>query len=286
MDAFEAMSLPFAAVVFAVLAGVVLVLAAATLPVLEREGLYLFVGSEWSPGREVYGVLPALLGTVYVSLLASLIAIPLSLGFVAFTFEYAPPAVSGLLQSFALYAASVPTVLFGLWGLEYVVPAMRALYLPLLCKGSATGHSVLAAAVVLALMNSPYASVVIGEAYRSIPFAYREALYSLGARGFERFKVSWGFLRGAVVGALLLCFGKCVGETTAVSMVVGNAFRLALCPLEPGITVSSLIVNYVGEAALYDYMSSALFGAALAMLALNSALVFAGTWLAGRARGW
>jgi len=133
------------------------------------------------------------------------------------------------------------------------------------------------------MMNTPYASLILSEAYRSIPFTYREVLYSMGATGYERFSINLGMIKDALVGALFLTFGKSVGETTAVSMVVGNSFNIPLCPLEPGTTISSLIVNYVSEAMLYNYMLSALYGAALVMLLLNTIFVVAGLWIVRRA---
>lgn len=280
VDKFTAMSLPFVLTVIAILAGIIATLTIGSAPIFLEEGVEFVLASTWNPQSDSYGILPALLGTLYVSALATLILSLLSLGFVAFTFEYLPARLGEALQGLIFYAAALPTVIYGLWGLDAVAPVVRNVA-SMFQGGSPTGQSIMTGAVVLAVMNAPYASLIIGEAYRSIPFTYREALYSLGAKGFERFAVSWGFIRGAFAGAVLLSFGKCVGETTAVSLVVGNSFNAPLNPFEPGITVSSLIVNYATEAPLYGHMMSALHGAALVMLLVNAAFILAGMKLAG-----
>ncbi|QOJ79346.1 ABC transporter permease subunit [Infirmifilum lucidum] len=281
VDKFTVTSLPFALAVIAILAGITATLAIGSAPIILEEGVRFVLTSAWDPQSGSYGILPALLGTLYVSALATLILSLLSLGFVAFTLEYLPARLGEALQGLIFYAAALPTVVYGLWGLDAVAPVVRNMASSLFQGGSPTGQSIMTGAVVLAVMNAPYASLIIGEAYRSIPFTYREALYSLGANGFERFAVSWGFVRGAFAGTILLSFGKCVGETTAVSLVVGNSFNAPLNPFEPGITVSSLIVNYATEAPLYGHMLSALHGAALVMLLMNAVFILAGMKLVG-----
>lgn len=243
------------------------------------------LSTRWSATEEYYGVLPALWGTLYTSGIAILIAFPLSIGIVAFTYEYAPQQVRDFLQSLTFYSASIPTVLYGLWGLEFITPMIRVVSALLNLPGaSPTGQSIMSAGIVLALMNLPYITLIVGEAYRAIPFTYIEALHSLGAYGFDRFWVNFRMIGGAVLGALLLAFGKCIGETTAVSMVVGNSFNLAISPFEPGVTVSSVIVNYISEAALYRYMFSALYAAAFVMLVINTLFILLGLRLVERVR--
>lgn len=287
MDSFVKVSIPFVAIVLLALAALVATLAVNSAPAILRYGLNLITTSRWSPSEEVYGLLPALMGTLYVSALATGLVALIVPGVVALAWEYAPASLRGLLRGLMFYGTALPTVVFGLWGLDYVSPLLRSIRVPGVCENaSPTGQSILTGAVVLALMNAPFASLILYEAYRFVPFTYREALFSLGATGYERFRVLWGLIKGAFLGALLLTFGKSVGETTAVSLVVGNSFNIPLCPLEPGITVSSLIVNYVAEASLYSYMLSALFSAALVMLLVNVLFVAVGLWLARKAGGW
>lgn len=280
IDSFTVYSLPFISLIIVIVMGVVAVLSFYSYPILEKEGLRFITSIEWNTKDESYGILPALAGTFYTSFLAVIFSIILSLGVVVFVYEYAPRSFRGGIQSSLYYAAAIPTVVYGIWGLDYVVPLVRNVSNLLSLKSSPTGQSILAAAIVLVFMNTPYLSLIISEAYRSIPFSYEEALYSIGALGFERFKVKYGLVKGAVVSATLLALGRCVGETTAVSMLIGNSYNVAFSPLEPGVTVSSIIVNFITEASLYRYMTSALYGAALIMLLFSVSFTALGVWIA------
>ncbi|MGC8835921.1 MAG: PstC family ABC transporter permease [Infirmifilum sp.] len=281
-DDLNLLSLPFLVIVLAIVVGVFLVLSVNSMTTFTREGINFLIGSNWSPSSETYQILPALTGTFYTSVIAVLLALPISLGLVAFTYEYMPITIRETIKSSLYYAAAIPTVVYGIWGLEFVVPAVRKFIEFWGLTASPTGQSILAGAIVLAFMNIPYMSLIISEVYGKIPFTYIEAMHSLGALGYERLRIKYGMVKGAVLGASLLVFGKCVGETTAVSMVVGNSFNLALSPLMPGITISSLIVNYVSETSLYNYMTGALFAAALVMLVSSSLFILLGMWVARR----
>jgi len=134
------------------------------------------------------------------------------------------------------------------------------------------GYSYLSAGVLLGIMVTPFASSIIREAYRMIPYTYREAAYAIGATRYEATKILLGYIKPAIVAGTLLAFGRAIGETVAVSLVVGNIFNIHPSLFAPGYTISSLIANQFGEAFIYEYMVSALFAAGLSLFFIGLAI--------------
>ena len=234
----------------------------------------------WDPVRGAFGVAPAVAGTLVTAALALALAAPLGLAAAVYTAELAPARLRTPLALLVDLLAAVPSVVYGLWGLQVLVPAVRAHLGPFLrdalglgrlaaFAGPAYGPSVLAAALVLAVMVLPYVAAVSREVLRAVPAAQREAALALGATPWE---VAAGVVlphaRAGVAGAVLLGLGRALGETLAVAMVVGAAHRAPGSLLAPGYTLAALVANEFAEAG-DDRHLAALFAAGLALFAVT-----------------
>jgi len=217
---------------------------------------------------------------------------PLSIGFAIFIVDYAPKKLKEPLIVATDIMAGLPTILYGIWGAFVLVPflkrfVMEPLYehfsfIPLFSYPPLTGYSYLSAGVLLAIMVTPFACAIIREAYRMIPQVYREGAFALGLTRFEATKVLLGYIKPSILAGLLLAFGRAIGETVAVSLVVGNTFNINPSLFAPGYTISSLIANQFGNAFIYKYMPSALFAAGLALFIIGLVVNVAGLLLLRR----
>jgi len=263
----------------------VLVLAKESLPVLSYHGLRIFTEFRWNPAedseKEVYGVIPPLVGSLYVAVLAIMFAAFFSISLTVFIQEILPRRARFIIEELINIASTFPTVLYGLWGLTVVVPLVRELAIKL-GYVNVTGGSVIAAGLVLSLMITPYSTVIIKSVYASVPLSYIEAIASLGATKIERAITVLRMISPAIVSSILLGFGRAVGETTAVTLVIGNAYRLPLDPFLPASTITSLIANHFGMATYYKNGYSALMFAALVLLITSSFFSYAGLKLVNR----
>lgn len=263
-------------------AGVVLSLAANSYPIFLRDGFGFLSKSVWNPVKESYGILPALLGTLITSTLAIIIAAPLSISLAVFSAEIVPRRLKDLVTSISDLMASLPTVIYGLWGLYVLAPFLhRYVMLPLhehlgfipLFSTKPAPTNLFTAGVLLAIMIIPFASSIIREAYSSIPYNLREAAFSLGTTRWEVIRIMLGYIRSAIFAGLILAYGRAMGETIAVAMVVGNTPTLPRSLFDMGYTISSLIANQFPNAESYQYMVPALFAGALILfftgLAIN-----------------
>ncbi len=281
-DRFKIFLLPVSSIVFGIFLLMLTVFLIASLPIFEKEGLSIYTTNVWKAvegGEEFYGVLSAIYGSVYTSVVALIIALPLSIGFAVFVIDYVPAKFKEILIILTDIMAGLPTILYGIWGTFVLVPilrdyVMKPLYdhlsfIPLFSYPPTTGYSYLSAGVLLAIMVTPFASAIIREAYRMIPRVYREGVYALGLTRYEATKVLVGYIKPAIVAGTLLAFGRAVGETVAVSLVVGNTFNIHPSLFAPGYTISSLIANQFGNAFIYRYMPSALFASGLALFVIG-----------------
>lgn len=247
----------------------------------------------WDPVRGTFGVGPAVAGTVVTAALALALAAPLGLAAAVYTAELAPARARAPLAALVDLLAAVPSVVYGLWGLQVLAPAVRTAVGPFLrdtlglgrfaaFAGPAYGPSVLAASLVLAVMVLPYVAAVSREVLGAVPAAQREAALALGA---TRWEVAAGVVlphaRAGVAGAVLLGLGRALGETLAVAMVIGAAHRAPGSLLAPGYTLASLVANEFAEAG-DDRHLAALFAAGLALFAVTLAVNAVARWLVGR----
>jgi phosphate transport system permease protein len=229
-------------------------------------GLKFFFGSDWNPVEDQYGALPFVYGTVVSSILSLVIAVPLSIGVAVFTTEMCPKWLRGPLSFFTELLAAIPSVIYGLWAIFVLVPLLRTEVQPFLAKtlgwtglfsGPPFGIGMLAAGVVLAIMIIPIISSITREVLSVVPQHQREGVLALGATRWEMIRV--GVLRNAragIVGGIILGLGRALGETMAVTMVIGNRPEIAKSLFAPGYTMASVLANEFSEATGDLYLSA------------------------------
>lgn len=229
-------------------------------------GLSFLTTTEWNPVSKQFGALPFLYGTVQTSLLALLIAVPIGVGIAIFLAELAPNWLRQPLGFIVELLAAVPSVVYGLWGLfvfipAFVKPASQALntslgFIPLF-SGPVFGPSRLAASLVLTIMILPTISAVSRDVFLAIPRAQREAALALGSTRWEMIsQVLIPYGMSGLLGAVILGLGRALGETIAVTMVIGNNLDLTASLLHPGYTMASVIVNEFTEATYPLYLQA------------------------------
>lgn len=278
--AFRGTTLTFGVSVIALICLLGFELARSSQPALRQSGWSFLVSSKWDPVHNAFGVLFAIYGTVVTSLLALAIAVPIGLGAALFLAELSPRWLRQPLSFLIELLAAVPSIVYGLWGVFVLVPAIRPLetwlqahfgFVPLF-RGEPYGIGVLAAALVLSVMVLPYITAVSREVIQAVPASQREAAYALGATRWET--IRGPVLRSArsgIVGAIILALGRAVGETMAVTMVIGNRAEIPTSLFSPAYTLASLIANEFAEATGNLHIS-ALVGAALILLLLTIAI--------------
>ena len=282
-NAFKLVAAALAASVLVILSLMGYTLLSSSLPVLKRFGLYFFTGTKWNSaaGHEIYGALPYMLGTLVTSAIALIIGIPVSLGIAIFLSEMSPRRIRIPISNLVELLAAVPSVIYGLWGFfvfrfflaDYIEAPLSAYFgwIPVF-SGPVLGVDVLAAGCILSIMIIPTVSSVSREVISAVPNSVREGAYSIGATRWEVTR-NWvlSYARSGLFGAVILGLGRAVGETIAVSMVIGNAVGPLALPtslLKPGQTMSSLILNLFFEATPGTYEFSAILGVGLFLMVL------------------
>jgi phosphate transport system permease protein len=237
--------------------GIALVLLQGSLLSLKKFGLAFWVTRTWDPVAGQFGALPFLWGTLYSSLLALLISTPVALGIAVFLSELSPHPLRRPLVFLTELLAAIPSIVYGLWGIFFLVPAVRQLQvltpewmrqLPFF-TGPPLGSGLLAAALILAVMIIPFTASVSREILKAVPFSQREAAYALGATRWEAIRMALYYGRTGIIGAIMLGLGRALGETMAVTMVIGNNPQVSLSLFAPQYTMAAVIANEFTEAA-------------------------------------
>jgi phosphate transport system permease protein len=237
-------------------------------PALRQFGVGFLTSSTWDPVKGDFGAAPAILGTLLTSIIALVIATPLALGGAIFLSEFSPGWLRQPLSFLIDLLAAVPSVVFGLWGVFVLVPLLRSTVMPFLrdtlhlgatpfFSGPAYGPSVLAAGLILAVMILPYIAAVSREVLMAVPRSQREAALALGATRWEAITGAVvPYARTGIFGGIILGLGRALGETMAVTMVIGNRHELAASLFAPGYTMASLIANEFSEATSDIHLSA------------------------------
>jgi phosphate transport system permease protein len=231
---------------------------------IAKFGLSFWRTETWDPVAGEFGALPFIWGTLYSSILALLIATPIALGIAVFISELCPNALKPALVFLTELLAAIPSIVYGLWGIFVLVPAVRTFQasFPSSLKsipfftGPPLGLGMLSAALILAVMVIPFTSSVAREVLKSVPVAQREGAYALGATRFEAISAALFYARTGIVGAVLLGFGRALGETMAVTMVIGNSPRVSLSLFAPQHTMAAVLANEFSEAADPLYLNA------------------------------
>ena len=256
----------------------------AALPAVAATGFGFFTNSAWNPNRNIYGVFPFLNGTAGSSGFALLLALPLGVAIAIFLSEdFLPTAIRQVVRFVVELLAAIPSVVYGLWGIAVIIPIVQSLggflsqhlgFLPFFAP-PATGNSMLTASLVLALMVLPTITAISRTALVAVPKTLREGSYAVGATRWETiFKVLLPTAAPGIVAATILAFGRAMGETMAVAMLIGNSPRLTWSLLSPAGTLAGLLANQFGEAS--GMQVSALMYAALTLVLLTLLVNVAG----------
>jgi len=249
----------FALLVIALLVALVGILVIDAWPAITRFGISFIGSTAWDPVKQVFGALPAIYGTVLTSLIALIIAVPISLGAAIFLTELSPAWLRGPVSFVIEMLAAIPSVIIGLWGLFVLVPFIRRPveswlgshleFIPLF-HGPPFGVGFLAAGIILAIMIIPIITAVSRDAMKAVPNEQREALFALGATRWETIqRAVLPYCRSGLVGGVILGLGRALGETMAVTMVIGNSYKLTASLFSPGATIASKIAGEFSEAA-------------------------------------
>ncbi|HEU6448228.1 MAG TPA: phosphate ABC transporter permease subunit PstC [Verrucomicrobiae bacterium] len=247
-------------------------------PAIHKFGWHFLISSDWDPTNDVYGALPFILGTLVSSFIGLIIAVPISVATAVYLTELAPLWLRQPLVMFIELLAAIPSVILGFWGLfvmvpwlhKYLFPPLRSTFefLPVF-KGTDYGPCMLAAGIILAIMIVPIITSISREILRSVPPIQREAAYALGATRWEVTRIAvLSYAKKGIFGAVILGLGRALGETMAVTMVIGNAPQFVPSLFQPGSTLASWIANQFTE-AIGDLFYSSLFELGLVLLGVT-----------------
>jgi phosphate transport system permease protein len=267
---FRGLTITCAVAVLVLLSGIIVTLVYGSWPALHEFHIAFLTREIWNPVTEQFGALAPLYGTVVTSLIAMLAAIPLAFGIAVFLTETCPRWLRGPIATGIELLAAVPSIVYGIWGLFVLAPLLQRHLQPWLIEtaepipglnelfsGPPFGIGILTAGLVLAIMVLPFITSVMREVFRMTPIALKEAAYGLGATQWE---VVWDVVvpsaRTGIVGGIMLGLGRALGETMAVTFVIGNAHRISASLLAPGTTISAAIANEFTEAVGDLYTSS------------------------------
>jgi phosphate transport system permease protein len=253
-----------AVLVIAVVVGIGIVLVKDSMLSVRKFGLNFWLTRTWDPVAGEFGALPFIWGTLYSSVLALLLSTPVALGIAIFLSELCPRVLRQPLAFLTELLAAIPSIVYGVWGIFVLVPAVRTLevHMPAFLRGTPLfsgpplGVGMLAAALVLAVMVIPFTATVAREILKAVPIAQREAAYALGATRWEAIRLAVYYGRTGIIGAVMLGFGRALGETMAVTMVIGNNPQVSLSLFAPQYTMAAVLANEFTEAADALYLNA------------------------------
>jgi phosphate transport system permease protein len=279
---FHKVTLLFAASVLVVLVGIIISLAIGAAPAFQHFGASFLVTNEWDPVNESFGALIAITGTLVTSVIALLIAFPISFGIALFLTEICPAWARRPMGMAVELLAGIPSIIYGMWGLfvfaplfgDYVQPALKNTLgvLPFIgpfFQGPAMGLGLLTAGIILAVMIIPFIASVMRDVFEIVPAVLKESAYGLGCTKWEVVrKIVLPYTRTGVVGGVMLGLGRALGETMAVTFVIGNANDIAHSLFAPGNSISSTLANEFAEASSALHVSS-LYALGLILFAIT-----------------
>jgi len=292
---FEALCFSAATLLLAALGGIIVALAIGGWPAFAKFGFHFFTTATWDPVAEVYGALGAIVGTLVSSTLALLFALPLALGVAVFLVELCPNVLRRPIGTAVELLAGIPSIVYGMWGLfvfapwfsKYIqMPAMMAAPVgsiwETLTAGVPNGAGILSASAILAIMILPFMAATLRELLLTVPSQVRESAYGLGSTTFEVMrKVSLPYVRTGAIGAVMLGLGRALGETMAVTFIIGNAHGLPTSIFASGSTIASTIANEFAEAT-GEMHTASLIALGLVLFVITFAVLALARLLIGR----
>jgi phosphate transport system permease protein len=284
----------FAVLLIAIVVGIAFALIKESWLSIVHFGWSFWQTDVWDPVAGEFGARPFIWGTLYSSLVAMLISTPIALGIAIFISELAPSSMQRPLVFLTELLAAIPSIVYGLWGIFVLVPAVRQLQVMTpewlkavpLFSGPPLGIGMLSAALILAIMVIPFSSAVAREVLKAVPQSQREGAYALGATRWEAIRMALFYARTGIIGAIMLGFGRALGETMAVTMVIGNSPQIAVSLYAPQYTMAAVLANEFAEATSDLYVHAlveiglVLFVVTLIINGLSRMLI----WSMGRQR--
>jgi len=260
---FESATRFFAVLVLALLLGILVALTLAAVPAMEKFGLAFFVTNVWNPVTSQFGALAPIYGTLVTSAIALLIGVPVSFGIAMFLTEMCPAVLRRPLGTAVELLAAIPSIIYGMWGLfvfapffaDYLQPALTKVLgsvwlLGPLFQGAPNGIGILSAGIILSVMVIPFISSVMRDVFEIVPPVLKESAYGIGCTTWEVVRnVVLPYTKVGVIGGIMLGLGRALGETMAVTFVIGNAYRISPSLFEPGNSIASALANEFNEAA-------------------------------------
>jgi phosphate transport system permease protein len=251
--------------ILVLVAAIIFMMVQNSMPTIQRFGIGFLYGREWVPAQQSFGALPFIYGTVVSSLIAIVIAVPISLGVAIFLVEQAPVRIARPISFTVELLAAIPSVVYGLWGIFVLAPFIRNYlgpplqeylgFLPLF-QGRLTGIGMLTGGIILALMITPIITAVVRDVLEAVPRTQREAALALGATKWETTMIVLGNAASGIAGAVVLGLGRAIGETMAVTMVIGNSPQITASLFEPAYTIASVLAANFADATDELYLSS------------------------------
>jgi len=290
--AFRHLTRAAAVAVLLLLGGVIISLIDGSLPAFRRFGLGFLVSERWNPVTDNFGALPAIYGTVVTSFIAMLIAVPVGLMIAFFLTELCPPWLRRPIGIAIELLAGIPSIIYGIWGLFVFAPFLQGTLQPFLIDtlgnvpliaplfaGPPYGIGILTAGLILAIMVLPFVTSISRDVFEAVPGVLKEAAYGIGCTTWEVVRyVVLPYARIGVIGGIMLGLGRALGETMAVTFVIGNAHRISASVLAPGTTISATIANEFTE-AVGDLYTSALIELGLILFVITFIVLAAARYM-------
>jgi phosphate transport system permease protein len=281
----------FALLVLATLIGIIATLVIGSWQTLTQTGPKFFVTDVWDPVRNLYGGMAPLWGTVITATIALIVGVPLSFGIAIFLTEMCPPVLKRPLGTAVELLAAVPSIIYGMWGLFILTPLIASIQptltatlgkipvIGVIFQGPPMGIGVLTAGLILSVMVIPFIASVMRDVFETTPAILKESAYGLGATTWE---VVWNvvlpYTKAGVIGGIMLGLGRALGETMAVTFVIGNAYNISMQLFEPGNSIASSLANEFNEASDPAHMS-ALITLGLTLFALSFVVLSLSRWM-------
>jgi phosphate transport system permease protein len=291
---FRSILVVFATTIIVIVVAMIVMMVWNSVPSIQRFGLGFLTGRNWQPASDIFGALPFIYGTVVSSLIALVIAVPISLGIAIFLVEQAPRSIASPIAFMVELLAAIPSVVYGLWGIFVLAPFIRNYlgvflqnylgWLPFF-QGRLTGIGMLTGGIIMAIMVTPIITAVVRDVLEVVPTTQREAALALGATKWETTMIVLGNASSGIAGAVVLGLGRALGETMAVTMVIGNAPQISSSLFEPAYTIASVLAANFAEATDKLYMSALIEMGLVLFLVTFVVNAFAKVLVMGVARG-
>ena len=254
-----------AALILVIVAAMIAVMTQSSWLSIKEFGFGFLIGQTWDPIKGEFGALPFIYGTIVSAILALLIATPVSVGVAVFLVEQAPKKLARPMAFLVELLAAIPSVVYGLWAIFVLAPLLRVYVQPFLqetlgflpfFKGTANGIGMMSGGIILAIMITPIITAVVRDVLEAVPVTQREAALALGATRWETTKIVLANANSGIAGAIVLGLGRAIGETMAITMIIGNRPEISASLFDPGYTIASVIANEFTEATGDLYLSA------------------------------